>query len=166
MLTTNFIFLFDKASDIAKMAAIMTQKSTPSDPRLAMRQQFLDAWRKHQCHLALSDLECQIRDVILLHPEYQLILKEEETLDQDYRTDNNPFLHMSLHLGLTEQLTTNRPAGIREIYQQLYNSKGDEHRVQHLMMEAMAEVIYEAQQNGSLPDEQAYLERLSRLTTA
>lgn len=134
-----------------------------SNDRREMRQLFFDAWQKRQSPLSLSPLEQQILSVIEAHKEYESIFIDPDILDKDYRTDNNPFLHMSLHVGIIEQLTTNRPQGIQELYQKAYQRLGDEHQVQHLFMEVMAEIIYEAQQKGTLPDETIYLERIKKM---
>lgn len=133
-----------------------------TDSRAQMRQPFIDAWQKRQQPLSLSPLEQQILAIIEEHTEYHSIFDDPSILEKDYRTDNNPFLHMSLHLGLIEQFTTNRPQGIQAIYQTLFKKYRNEHQVQHLMMEIMADVLYTAQQNKQLPDEQVYLERLKR----
>lgn len=132
------------------------------DNRTQMRQVFLDAWQKRQNPILLSPLEQQILSVIEAHKEYESILNDPDILDKDYRTDNNPFLHMSLHLGIIEQITTNRPSGIRNLYQKAYHRLHDEHEVQHVFMEVMAEVIYDAQKKGALPDELIYLEQLQK----
>ena len=129
-----------------------------------MRQFFFDAWQKHQNQLSLNALEQLTINVILMHPEYHEILKNrEEALRQDYRTDDNPFLHMSLHLGLIEQIQNDRPQGIKTIYQHLCKKYPDHHQVEHLMMEVMANVLWDAQQNNTLPDERVYLENLRTL---
>jgi hypothetical protein len=128
-----------------------------------MRQYFIDTWHKREQKECLTPLEKQLIDIIQQHPEYHKVLENPKSLDQDYTTDNNPFLHMSMHLGLIEQLTTNRPAGIRELYQQVYNKYGNEHQIQHLIMEIMGEVIWDAQQNQQLPDESLYLKKLRNL---
>lgn len=128
--------------------------------RRQQRQYFIDAWSKRERPDSLSALEKQLVMIIGLHPEYHSLLDDPNILDKDYRTDNNPFLHMSLHLGLLEQLSTNRPHGIRDIYQQLLQQHRDEHTVQHLMMEVMATIMWDAQQNNTLPDEHAYLQQL------
>lgn len=130
--------------------------------RKEMRQLFLDAWEKRQNPILLSPLEQQILSVIKAHKEYESIFDDPNILDKDYRTDNNPFLHMSLHLGIIEQLTTNRPKGLRELYQKSYRQLHDEHEVQHAFMEVMAEVMFDAQKKGALPDELIYLEQLQK----
>ena len=133
------------------------------DERQHMRQYFVDTWHKREQYTRLSALEQQILDVIHMHPEYQTALNTSKILDKDYSSDNNPFLHMSLHLGLLEQLNTDRPTGIRNIYQKLFEKFTDEHKVQHIMMDIMAEIIWDAQQQHKLPDEALYLQKLLNL---
>ncbi len=131
--------------------------------RNEIRQVFFDAWNKYKIDTPLSALENQIVHVIQAHPEYHPELNNPDTLFQDYSTDDNPFLHMGLHLSLLEQIHTDRPAGIQQIYQSLSHQLDDAHRAEHLMMDVMAKLIWEAQRNGTLPDEKQYLEQLNQL---
>lgn len=133
------------------------------DSRTDLRQLFLKVWQQKDNPQSLSALEQQLLQVLLQHPEYHTAIEDPDTVDKDYRTDNNPFLHLSLHLGLIEQLSTNRPVGIRALYQSLYEKIGDEHQAQHLLMEKMAETIWDAQQQNKLPDERVYLEKIRQL---
>jgi hypothetical protein len=133
--------------------------------RNELRQMYADAWEKRCGGRPLSPLETQIADVVEMHPEYQAALTQGK-LDEDYMPDGgrtNPFLHMGLHLGLREQLSTNRPAGIREMYEQVAASTGDVHAAEHRMIECLAETLWEAQSANRPPDEQKYLERLRQL---
>ena len=130
--------------------------------RQEMRQSFFNAWKKRDKKNALSTLEKQLIEVIALHPEYHSLLENPQN-DQDYSTDNNPFLHLGLHVSLQEQLSTDRPAGIQKMYQQLSHQLNDPHRAAHLMMDVMAHILWDAQENGQLPDETLYLERLRGL---
>jgi hypothetical protein len=70
---------------------------------------------------------------------------------------------MGMHLGLHEQISTNRPAGIQDLYQPLVLKFG-EHDAEHKMMECLGEAIWTAQRNNTLPDEIAYFECLKELT--
>jgi hypothetical protein len=133
------------------------------DERQHMRRVFRETWQKREQKETLTPLEKQLLDVIALHPEYHSLLENPQTEEKEYRTDNNPYLHLSLHLGLIEQLSTNRPNGIRDIYQKLYEQHDDEHQAQHMVMEVMGEIMWDAQQSGKLPDEQAYLSKLQKL---
>ena len=130
-----------------------------------LRQMYADAWKKRCDKLPLSPLEAQIADVIELHPEYHDDVSGGN-LDKDYTPDGgkaNPFLHMGLHLGIREQVATNRPAGITAIHRSVVERKGDLHAAEHDMIECLAETLWEAQVNNQPPDEQKYLERLRRI---
>ena len=131
--------------------------------RDSMRRFYLQCWQKSQQKQPLNALEQQIVHVIGEHPEYHALLQLNETaIQRDYLPDNgetNPFLHMGLHLGIREQVATNRPAGIVELYQQLMIKYGT-HEAEHRMMDCLAESIWLAQRNNTMPDEQAYLECL------
>lgn len=132
-----------------------------------LRRMYIDAWRKHRAGLPLEPLEAQIADVIELHPEYHAVLEDpERVLDRDYTPeggDSNPFLHMGLHLAVRDQIGTDRPLGIRQAFAQLAHKLGAEHDAEHLLMECLAETLWEAQRSGRAPDEQSYLERVYRL---
>ena len=130
-----------------------------------LRQMYADAWKKRCDKLPLSPLEARIADVIELHPEYHDDVSGGN-LDKDYTPDGgkaNPFLHMGLHLGIREQVATNRPAGIAAIHRSVVERKGDLHAAEHDMIECLAETLWEAQVNNQPPDEQKYLERLRRI---
>ncbi len=130
-----------------------------------LRKMYADAWRKRCDGMPLSPLETQIADVIALHPEYHDAMLAAG-LDRNYTPEEgktNPFLHMGLHLGIREQVATNRPAGIAAIFNRLVEQLGDPHAAEHQMIDCLAETLWEAQSRNSAPDEQYYLERLRRL---
>jgi hypothetical protein len=70
---------------------------------------------------------------------------------------------MGLHMAIREQVATNRPAGIAEVHRKLSERLGAAHEAEHAMLEPLAETLWDAQRQGRMPDEQAYLERLRRL---
>ena len=130
-----------------------------------LRRMYADAWKKRCEGLPMSALETQIADVIEMHPEYHDDVTRDD-LDQDYTPDGgrtNPFLHMGLHLGIREQVSTNRPAGIARVHRTLVARHGEVHAAEHEMIECLAETLWEAQASNQPPDESRYLERLRRL---
>jgi hypothetical protein len=133
--------------------------------RNELRQMYVDAWRKSCAGEILSPLESQIAQVIQDHPEYQTAMTTE-SLDETYLPEGgktNPFLHMGLHLALREQLATNRPAGIADVFDQLQARSGDRHAAEHQALDCLAEALWTAQNNNTAPDEQDYLDSLKRL---
>lgn len=133
--------------------------------RNELRQMYADAWQKYSDKRPLSPLEAQIADVIAIHPEYQADITADD-LNRDYTPDGgqaNPFLHMGLHLGIREQVSTDRPAGIAAVHTALAARLGDLHAAEHQMIECLAETLWEAQSSNQPPDEAKYMERLRLL---
>ena len=127
---------------------------------------YCDAWRKSNDGEVLSPLEAQIAAVVDEHPEYQPILGPGAT-ESDFTPEggqSNPFLHMGLHLAIREQVATDRPAGISSIHRKLCQKCGDSHRAEHLMIDCLAEGLWEAQRRNEAPDEDKYLQCLQRLS--
>ena len=132
---------------------------TPS--REQARQLFFDAWRKYQQREMLSAMEDIALEVILLHPEYQRVLEMPERFQhKDYLPemgDINPFLHMSMHIAVKEQLSIDQPPGIRASFEALAARLGSEHDAKHRVLECLGETIWQAQRTGTAPDQDAYL---------
>jgi Domain of unknown function (DUF1841) len=126
-----------------------------------LRQSYAEAWRKHLAHSPLTPLEAMITDVIGAHPEYQAIVGDRQAAiaaepDHSGGTEN-PFLHMGLHMAVREQVSIDRPPGIRDLHRQLQVRHGDPHRAEHMLMEALGETLWQAQRAGRPPDEAQYL---------
>jgi hypothetical protein len=126
-----------------------------------LRLSYADAWRKHLSHSPLTPLEAMITDVIGVHPEYHAIVGNRQTAvnaPPDHSGNvENPFLHMGLHMAVREQVSIDRPPGIRELHRQLQARHGDLHRAEHMLMEALGETLWQAQRAGRPPDEAQYL---------
>lgn len=134
--------------------------------RNELRRMYADAWQKRCGGQELSPLEAQIADVVESHPEYHDAVSND-ALDEDYTPDGgrtNPFLHMGLHLGIRDQVASNRPAGIASVYKALATKSGDAHAAEHQMIDCLAETLWEAQSQNNAPDENKYLRHLQRLT--
>ena len=131
--------------------------------REQLRSSYAEAWRKHLARVPLTPLESLIADVIAHHPEYQALVGDAQAVQafdpSPGTAAENPFLHMGLHLAIREQLSIDRPPGVRQIQQALTTQLGDEHDAEHVLMEALAETLWEAQRDGRPPDERRYLDR-------
>ena len=131
------------------------------------RSYFLTVWEKFNNKQPLEALEQLILDVILAHPEYHELLKQGDgSLELDYSPDAggiNPFLHMSMHIAIKEQIDTDRPAGIRELCRNLLNKMGDQHEMEHKIMDCLGKSLWLAQRNNCMPDELAYMESVRAL---
>ena len=130
------------------------------------RQFFIDAWTKYRAGAPLEGLERTAVALIALHPEYHTMLENpERQIGRDYAPeagDINPFLHLSLHLAVAEQLAIDQPAGIRAHFERLRNARGDEHAALHALLECLGETVWQAQRQNAPPDERIYLDCLER----
>ncbi len=137
-----------------------------SNDRNELRRMFHDSWKSKQAGAELDALQQMIVGVIEQHPEYHRLLESADNLDKDFdptQGETNPFLHMSMHIALIEQISTNRPDGIRLYHQQLTHLLGSAHAAEHQMMNCLSEAIWQAQRNNTAPDEAAYLACLRNL---
>ncbi len=128
--------------------------------RNAMRKVFYDAWKKHQSEEKLDAMETVLVQIINLHPEYHALFENEASLARDFSAttgETNPFLHLSLHLAIQEQLSLQRPAQLLDLYQQLIKKHSDVHTAEHTIMECLSEMIWQAQRSQSMADENQYL---------
>jgi hypothetical protein len=137
---------------------------TPS--RDDARRFFIEAWAKHRAGQPLSGLENLAAELIAQHPEYHPIVENpEHHADRDWHPESgeaNPFLHLSLHLAVAEQLAIDQPLGIRAQFERLRAARGDEHAALHAILECLGEVIWSAQRHGAALDAALYLACLER----
>jgi hypothetical protein len=130
-----------------------------------VRRFFCDTFRKYRNNQILTPLEAMARDWIIVHPEYEDILSDlDRALAANYSQEqvHNPFLHLSMHLSINEQVSIDQPRGIRQACQALAQRKGSEHDAHHEIMECLGEMIWSAQRNGQAPDSAAYLDNIRR----
>jgi len=137
---------------------------TPS--RDEARRFLVDAWSKHRAKQPLSGLEQVAAGLIALHPEYHPVVENPERfVDRDWKPEAgaaNPFLHLSLHLAVAEQIAIDQPPGIRAQFERLRAARGDEHAALHAVLECLGEVMWSAQRHGTPPDGALYIACLER----
>lgn len=131
------------------------------------RQLFFTSWEKYLHKKNLLSLENEIVQVILVHPEYHSIIENTNKFQQHTYYpelgETNPFLHMGLHLAVREQVATDRPVGIKTVYNNLVKKYNDPLIVEHLIMDQLAECLWLSQKNNLPPDEPLYLNNLANL---
>lgn len=131
-----------------------------------VRRFFCETFRKYDAKEILTPLETIAADWISQHPEYFEDLRNvDAALQRDYSIDSgktNPFLHLSMHLTIAEQVTINQPQGVRVAYEALAHKKNSIHEAHHEMMECLGEMIWNSQRNGTPPDGNAYITALMR----
>ncbi len=136
--------------------------------REQVRRFFCDAWKKHQERLPLVGAEVAAADLAARHPEYHALLSDSEgALEQEWTPEDgqmNPFLHLSLHLAIHEQVSIDQPPGIRAAFEAL-RIRLDPHAAEHVLLECLGETIWQAQRQGGQMDALAYVDAVRRKST-
>ena len=132
-----------------------------------VRRFFSDTWQKKTVGKILTPLETIAGNWIEQHPEYHDLLRDPEgAQNRDYTPDDgetNPFLHLSMHLSISEQIAIDQPPGIKRIAENLARKLESEHAAQHRIMECLGQVMWEAQRGGTPLNPEKYLESLKKL---
>ncbi|MDT8375928.1 MAG: DUF1841 family protein [Mariprofundaceae bacterium] len=144
------------------------KRSQPDREQLrAHRQIFWDAWQRAKEGMPLDAMQVRIARVIEMHPEHHHFFDDMESfLDRDFHVDDgmNPYLHLSLHLALEEQIATRQPPEVAQALEHLMMTKGiDRHAALHHILEILAETVYFSQRQGRDPDVMLYLARVKEL---
>ena len=134
-----------------------------------VRRFFCDTWRKTRQGAPLTPMEALAADWIALHPEHHAdLLDLDAALAAVYEVEGgrgNPFLHLSMHLSISEQLAIDQPHGIKQAFELLAARRGSAHAAQHQVMECLGEMIWASQRSGTAPDGERYLECVRRRAT-
>lgn len=129
-----------------------------------VRRFFCEAWVKQQSAQVLTPLEAQAADWITQHPEYHEGLADvDAAIARQYTVEEgrtNPFLHLSMHLSITEQVSIDQPRGIKAAVDGLAQRLGSLHEAHHVAMEALGEMVWEGQRSGKPFDGEAYIDRI------
>jgi hypothetical protein len=142
-----------------------------------VRRFLCGVWRKHREATPLTPLEALAADWITEHPEYHVDLADEEAAvaavytveaaEADAsRGRTNPFLHLSMHLSISEQTGIDQPRGIRQAVELLTARRTSLHDAHHEVMECLGTMIWESQRSGRPPDGDAYIDAVRRRATS
>lgn len=103
------------------------------------------------------------------HPEYHADLNDADAaVARVYAGDDgrtNPFLHLSMHLSISEQCSIDQPRGIRQAVELLAARRGSLHEAHHEAMECLGRMLWESQRAGRPPDGDAYIDCVQRRAT-
>ena len=135
-----------------------------------VRTFFCEAYQKHLASSAvLSPMDALAVDWIAQHPEYHAELADlpaARAAVYDVEAGRtNPFLHLSMHLSISEQASIDQPSGIRQAVELLAAKRGSLHEAHHEVMECLGEMVWASQRSGLPPDGLAYLEAVRKRAT-
>jgi hypothetical protein len=134
-----------------------------------VRTFFCQVFAKWRDASPLTPMEALAADWIAEHPEYHLELTHlDQALAAQYPVEagrTNPFLHLSMHLSISEQVSIDQPRGIKQAFELLRARRGSAHEAHHEMMECLGQMIWQSQRTGLPPDGHAYLEAVRMCAT-
>lgn len=126
-----------------------------------VRRFFCDSFRKQAQGEVLTPMEALAADWIAEHPEYHGDLSDlDAALAAVYDVEagrTNPFLHLSMHLSISEQVAIDQPHGIKQAYELLRARRGSAHEAQHEVMECLGDMMWTSQRSGLPPDGERYI---------
>ena len=95
------------------------------------------------------------------HPEYHAEFADVDAALAGMQTvedgQTNPFLHLSMHLSISEQCSIDQPQGIRQAVELLTHRRNSLHAAHHEAMDCLGKMIWESQRAGRPPDGDAYI---------
>jgi Domain of unknown function (DUF1841) len=134
-----------------------------------VRRFFCETHGKQHQSLPLTPMETLAAQWIAEHPEYHVELSDvAAALAASYTVEegrSNPFLHLSMHLTITEQVAIDQPRGIKQAFALLATRLGSAHEAQHQVMECLGDMIWTSQRSGLPPDGHAYLDCVRKRAT-
>lgn len=134
-----------------------------------VRRFFCQVYAKQQTRSLIDALEVLAGEWVAEHPEYHAVLADEASaLAQQFTGENgqnNPFLHLSMHLSISEQCSIDQPRGIRQAVELLASKRSSVHEAHHEVMECLGTMLWESQRSGRPPDGQAYIDAVQRRAT-
>lgn len=138
---------------------------TPSE----VRQFFCAVHAKTRAGAPMEALETLAGQWLQEHPEYEQDLADAQAaVDRVYDGQDgrsNPFLHLSMHLSVSEQCSIDQPRGIRQAVELLAARRGSVHEAHHETMECLGRMLWESQRSGRPPDGAGYVECVQRRAT-
>ncbi len=140
---------------------------TPS--QADVRRFFCAVHAKTQSSQPLEALEIIANQWMAEHPEYHDDFADADAaLEKMYEVQGgktNPFLHLSMHLSISEQCSIDQPCGIRQAVELLTAKRDSLHDAHHEAMDCLGQMVWESQRAGQPPDGAAYIDCVQRRAT-
>ena len=134
-----------------------------------VRRYFCAVYAKARASQPLEALETIAAQWIDEHPEYHADLRDADAavlaVYDGSAGRSNPFLHLSMHLSISEQSSIDQPRGIRQAMELLTHKRNSLHLAHHGAMECLGSMLWESQRAGRPPDGKAYIACVQRHAT-
>ena len=140
---------------------------TPS--QADVRRFFCAVYAKNKANQPLEAIETIASQWMEEHPEYDHDFSDGAlALEKMYDVEGgktNPFLHLSMHLSISEQCSIDQPRGIRQAVELLTARRDSLHDAHHEAMDCLGQMVWESQRAGRPPDGAAYIDCVQRHAT-
>ncbi len=134
-----------------------------------VRRFFCSVYAKTRAGQPLEAIETIASQWLEEHPEYQADFADADAaVDRMYEVEagkTNPFLHLSMHLSISEQCSIDQPRGIRQAVELLAARRNSLHDAHHEAMDCLGQMVWESQRAGRPPDGDAYIACVQRHAT-
>ena len=134
-----------------------------------VRRFFCAAHAKALAQQPMEAIETLASLWIAEHPEFHADLQDvDAALARNYDATpdrTNPFLHLSMHLSISEQCSIDQPRGIRQAVELLTARLDSLHDAHHAAMDCLGEMLWDSQRSGRAPDGDAYIACVQRRAT-
>lgn len=146
-----------------------TLKTMFNPSQADVRRFYCAVYDKSRTNEPMEAIETLAAQWIAEHPEHHAELSDVDAalarLGEADPGRDNPFLHLSMHLSISEQCSIDQPPGIRQAVELLAARRGDLHAAHHEVMECLGTMLWESQRAGRPPDGQAYIEAVRKRAT-
>ncbi len=134
-----------------------------------VRRFFCSVYAKAQAEQALDAMETIASLWMNEHPEFHTELADLDaalaSMDRPEDGKSNAFLHLSMHLSITEQCSIDQPRGIRQAVELLTHRRDSLHDAHHEVMDCLGQMMWESQRAGRPPDGPTYIACVQRRAT-
>ncbi len=140
---------------------------TPS--QADVRRFFCSVYAKSRSGAPMDAIETIASQWLEEHPEYNADFADADAalgkMVEVEAGKTNPFLHLSMHLSISEQCSIDQPRGIRQAVELLTARRNSLHDAHHETMDCLGQMVWESQRAGKPPDGAAYLDCVQRHAT-
>ena len=140
---------------------------TPS--QADVRRFFCSVYAKAIANQPMEAIETIASQWLEEHPEYHADFSDVETaLEKMYDVEGgktNPFLHLSMHLSISEQCSIDQPRGIRQAVELLTVKRNSLHDAHHETMDCLGQMVWDSQRASCPPNGDAYIACIQRRAT-
>jgi len=134
-----------------------------------VRRFFCSIYARARAGSALEAIETIASQWMDEHPEYAQDFADVDaalaSMGEAQEGRTNPFLHLSMHLSISEQCSIDQPRGIRQAIELLTHKRDSLHQAHHEAMDCLGKMLWESQQAGRPPEGDAYIACVQRQAT-